>query len=336
MKANIDHIRMKYSLSALIKFIFLVLWFFSHMPSFLWLIHESVYRLDALFIIVLLFTGFCFGVQRTIIDGDLYPARSAFFLLIIAAGGSLFNSLTINFRQADLMFLMIGLYGFLGLNSSSWPKWSIVLNPAILLFFSIPFYLEFSSGLGFILRLLTASLVQNALEISGIRAISSHDIIITENVISHVDIPCSGLKSLWFGSAFFLMAIILINIKITFNTIWKYCVFLFLLLSANMFRVLILTVLTSVYHLPKIAEVLHLPIGILGFSICCGTAWVMLNTSRNILSNNNPKPILFQNNITQFCLLIIFCLIDLRLIVIIHNRPLAQRNRTHISLPTIF
>ncbi len=302
----------------------------------LWLTQKSVQRTDDLLIVIFLSIALGFAVYSAKIGSDLYAAKPALMLFFIAVCGSIFNALTINFRQADLMFWLLGIYGWLGLNQALWPKWSRALNIGILVAFAVPFYLEFSSGLGFGLRLLTASLVERTLEIVGINAISSQDIIITENAISHVDIPCSGLKSIWVGSAFFLTALTILNIKITLNTVWKYCVFILLLLSANMFRVLILTVLTSVYHLPQIAEAVHAPIGILGFSISCGAAWFLLNHSSNPSPPNDLMPKVFSDHSKKYCLFLIFCLIGWQAAVIIRNEPAATQNKIiPVTLPPL-
>jgi exosortase O len=325
-----------YSLNILFKIALLALWTLGHWSTFLWLARKSIYHADALLISMFLGIMFSFSIYRAQISSDLYLARPALILFFIALFGSILNALTINFLQADLMFWLLGIYGWLGLNQAMWPKWSRALNIVILVAFAVPFYLEFSSGLGFGLRLLTASLVERTLGIAGINAISSQDIIITENAISHVDIPCSGLKSIWVGSAFFLTALTILNIKITLNTIWKYCVFILLLLSANMFRVLILTVLTSVYHLPKIADAVHAPIGILGFSISCGAAWFMLNSSSNSSPPNDLMPKVYYDHSKKYCLFIILCLIGWQAAVIIRDEPAAAQNKIiPVTLPAI-
>ncbi|MBA4366382.1 MAG: exosortase O [Desulfobacterium sp.] len=322
--------------NALLKIVLLALWTIGHWPTFLWLSHKSSQRPDVILIVIFLSIALGFAIYIAKIGGDIYAAKPAMLLFLIAVCGSISNALTISFRQADLMLWMLGVYGWLGLNHALWPKWSRVLNIGILVAFAVPFYMEFSSGLGFGLRLLTASLVEGTLEIVGINAISSQDIIITENSIAHVDIPCSGLKSIWVGSAFFIAVLALLNIKITLSTIWKYCIFVLLLLSANMFRVLILTVLTSIYHLPKIAEALHVPIGILGFAINCCAAWFMLDRSIIFFPQNDLMPKVFSDRSAKYFLFLIFFLIGWQATATLYDKPTAiPNNITPVTLPAI-
>jgi exosortase O len=318
--------------NGLLKIVLLALWTFGHWSTVLWLVQISMKRPDALLIVIFLSVASGFSVYKAKIGNDLYVTKPALMLFFTATCGSIFNALTINFHQADLMFWLLGFYAWLGLNKDLWPKWLTAINIVILIAFAVPFYLEFSSGLGFGLRLLTASLVEQTLEIVGVDAISSQDIIITENAIAHVDIPCSGLKSLWVGSVFFLATLAMLNIRITLNTLLMYGAFIVLLLSANMFRVFILTVLISVYNLPKIADAVHAPIGILGFSISCGAAWFMLNRSKNTSIQQDLMPKALSDKKAKYSLCIILCLVCSQIVIIAWNVTPAAATSTTAQL----
>lgn len=320
-----------------IKAAVLILFILAHWSTFLWLAQQSAQRAEVIFMVVLLAVGVGFAWHNTKTDAnDCHVTKPALWLVIIAVGGSIVNTMTIRFPQANLTLLLLGIYGWLGLRSSLWRQWSKALSVVLLLAIAVPFYLEFRSGLGFGLRLLTAALVEQTLATLGINAISSHDIILTENAITHIDIPCSGLKSLWIGSLFFLMVLIIFNRQLTWEVGWKYLVFILLLLSANTFRVLILTLLTAVYDQPEMAEIFHIPLGILVFGISCGVAVLMLR-----MQTNPSQPILtpprVSNQIATALLLLMIVLSGWQLVLSIRNTTLvASQEIMPLNLPPQF
>ena len=302
--------------------IFLLL---AHWPTLLWLAQKSAQRTEVTLIIVLLSVGIGLVWHHAKTnDRDCQVAKPALWLLFIAIWGSIINLMTIHLPQVNLTLLLLGIYGWFGLKPSWWLKGSKALIVVLLLAITVPFYLEFSSGLGFGLRLLTASLIEQTLANLGINAISSHDIILTENAIAHIDIPCSGLKSLWVGSLFFLVVLIMFNRRITGNVGWKYLIFIGLLLSANTFRVLILTLLTAVYDQPQMAEALHIPLGILGFGISCSVAIFMLqrqtDSSLPVLT-----PMRVSNRTATAFLLFMILLTGGQTIISVHNTVFTKR-----------
>jgi len=137
--------------------------------------------------------------------------------------------------------------------------WQKGLNLAIITACVIPFMVAFNSGLGFPVRVLTAHAVAQALSDFHLSAVSSHDIIVMENGIAQVDLPCSGMKSLWTGTVF------LLGIA---NMLF--------LIAANMVRVMILVMAIEVFQQQQIADVIHLPLGIVGFIIASVLTWVLL------------------------------------------------------------
>ncbi len=148
------------------KFTLAILWTAAHWPSVLWLLQKTSPRPDAVVIMILLGVALGVSLHRARVNRSLYKAKPALLLLCIAACGSLLNSLTINFPQAQIMLWILGVYGWLGLNETFWPGWSRHLGVVLLIAFALPFYLEFSSWFGFALRLLTASFVEKTLTLA--------------------------------------------------------------------------------------------------------------------------------------------------------------------------
>lgn len=320
----------------LLKAAVLVLFILAHWPTLLWLAQKSAQRTEVTFIIVLLVVGIGLVWRNAKSDdGDCQIVKPALWLLLTTVGAGIVNTMTIRLPQANLTLLLLGIYGWLGFKQSPWLNWSKALSVVLLLAIAVPFYLEFSSGLGFGLRLLTAALVEQTLTNLGINAISSHDIIRTENAIAHIDIPCSGLKSLWVGSLFFLIVLIKLNGRLSWPVGWKYLAFILLLLSANTFRVLILTLLTVVYDQPQMAETFHLPLGILGFGISCSVAVLMLRQTKTSLPVLTPTRV--SNQVATTFLLLIILLTGWQIVISVHNTTFtAQQKIMPLSLPPQF
>ena len=319
----------------LLKSVVLAFFILAHWPTLLWLAQKSEQRANAIFIVVFLIIGIGL-IWRKAKTGqnDFQVVKPALLLLLVATSGGILNTMTINFPQANMTLLMLGIYGWLGLNPAWWPKWLKTLAIVLLLALAIPFYLEFRSGLGFGLRLLTANIVEKTLATMGISAISSHDIIMIENTIAHIDIPCSGLKSLWVGSLFFLIVLIIFNIQINWKVLWKYFAFILLLVSANTGRVLILTLLTSVYSLPAMAETFHIPLGIFGFGISCSVAVLMLLSQQTNTSSPVLTPAILSNRTATVLLWLIILLTGWQAVAAIHQiTPTAQPKIIPFILP---
>ncbi len=177
--------------------------------------------------------------------------------------------------QINLLLFLLGSYGLWGLFITSSP-WRKGLVTATLIACILPFATQFNSGLGFPVRVLTAHAVERILAAWQISAISSHDVIVLENGIAQVDLPCSGLKSLWTGTIFLLAATWLERRKLGWRWLGVSLVQMLLLIISNITRVLLLVLLIEVWQQPQIAQILHLPLGILGFIFSCGLGWLLL------------------------------------------------------------
>ncbi|MEM9276250.1 MAG: exosortase O, partial [Cyanobacteria bacterium P01_F01_bin.143] len=140
----------------------------------------------------------------------------------------------------------------------------------------IPFSTAFNSGLGFPVRVLTAHAVANTLANFHLSAVSSHDIILMENGIAQVDLPCSGMKSLWTGTGFLLGATWLEHRQLSWRWLLVAIANLFFLVIANIIRVLTLVFIIEVWQQPQIAQILHLPLGIIGFIFASILTWIFL------------------------------------------------------------
>jgi exosortase O len=89
-------------------------------------------------------------------------------------------------------------YGLLGLWLEP-QRWRRGLPAALLLVGVLPFGEHLQTFVGYPVRILTAALVQKGLAAAGAHSVGMETILVFENGVSQVDIPCSGVKSLWTG-----------------------------------------------------------------------------------------------------------------------------------------
>ena len=198
--------------------------------------------------------------------------------LILALGGSILFLLVERFLDVNtLSASLFGLasYGLLGL----WMRphaWRQGLPAALLVVGVLPFGEHMQTFIGYPMRILTASIVRDGLSIFGVSSIGIDTILVLENGVSQIDLPCSGVKSLWTGTLFLIAATWVqrraINVK------WFGIAFAFgvLLFFANLARIGTLVVVGQVLGSRLGAELLHVPMGVLGFVVACAAGLVML------------------------------------------------------------
>lgn len=210
-----------------------------------------------------------------------YPA------LILALGSSALylaveRFLDINTVSASLFGLAS--YGLLGLWMQP-RRWRQGLPAALLLIGTLPFGEHMQTFIGYPMRILTAAIVRDGLSAAGISSIGIDTILVLENGVSQVDLPCSGVKSLWTGMLF-LIAATWIERR-SFNPRWLLTVLVFagLLFAANLARVGVLVIVGQVAGWRLVAEMLHVPLGVLGFVAACGAAVALLRQQRPTTQN---------------------------------------------------
>ncbi|PSB67512.1 exosortase O, partial [filamentous cyanobacterium CCP1] len=153
----------------------------------------------------------------------------------------------VDFEQLPALLFLLGTYGLVGLFLAE-PLWRKGLPVAGLVALVVPFGVQFSLGLGFPARILTAHTVESILANLNIAALSSEDIIVLDTGIAQVDLPCSGLKSLWTGTLLLLGATWIEGRQIGLRWLLVCLTNLALLVLVNMVRVLVLVVVAAVLN----------------------------------------------------------------------------------------
>ncbi len=198
--------------------------------------------------------------------------------LFLALGGSIVfvaaeRYLDINTLSATLFGLAT--YGLLGLWMSPW-RWRMGLPAALLLVGALPFGEHMETFAGYPLRIATARLVSQAVAYLGTPNLGVDTILVFENGISQVDSPCSGVKSLWTGGLFFLAATWIDRRPLNRRWLLAGIIFAALLLAANLLRVFLLVLIGQVAGWRLLAEMLHVPLGVVGFAAACAAAvWLL-------------------------------------------------------------
>lgn len=123
--------------------------------------------------------------------------------------------------------------------------------------------------IGYPARIATAAIVRDGLAAAGVTSIGIDTILVFENGISQVDLPCSGVKSLWTG-ALFLIAVTWIDRRaLGLRWLSIALAFVLVLFVTNTARVAALVAVGEVLGWRLFAEMLHVPLGVLAFLIAC-------------------------------------------------------------------
>jgi len=215
--------------------------------------------------------------QRSILKFSIVPRfdRAPLILMLGCGLGATVSQWLISLEQIPVLLFVLGSYGWLGLHLDA-RVWRRRLAVATAIACIFPFGVQFSTGLGFPIRILTAHAIAWIFQHLQIAALSSEDIIILDTGLARVDLPCSGLKSLWTGTLFLLAATWLEGRQIGKRWLLVCETTVGLLVIANIARVLTLVFVLEVFQQPVIAQALHVPLGVLGFVTVCAIAWLLL------------------------------------------------------------
>lgn len=171
--------------------------------------------------------------------------------------------------------LCVGSYGLLGLyQRESTLRRGLPLLLIVMLL--IPFQFHLDAMFGFRARLLLAESVHRQLAWLGVPSTAVASILLLEGGVSHVDLPCSGLRSLWSGALFFLGLSWLRRCCLGLRWLFGLGALVAALLLFNLGRVFALVLLAHVLHRPELAAIVHVPLGLLGFLFSCAGASLLI------------------------------------------------------------
>ncbi|OGO37480.1 MAG: exosortase O [Chloroflexi bacterium RBG_16_57_11] len=200
---------------------------------------------------------------------------AALMMLVGSSAAFILAERVVDINTLSASLLGLAFYGLLGLWLEP-RRWKQGLPAAILLIGTLPFGEHLQTFVGYPVRLLTAALVRDGLGAFGIHTIGIDTILVFESGISQIDLPCSGVKSLWTGGMFLLAATWIEGRKINRRWLSVALIFSFLLFAANLGRVAVLVTTGPVLGWDLLAEMLHVPLGVLGFvGACAALVWML-------------------------------------------------------------
>ncbi len=220
---------------------------------------------------------------------DVLPQLNLPALGMILAGAVIFllseRFLNVNTLSASMFGLAS--YGLLGLWMRP-DRWRRNMPAALLLIGALPFGEHLQTFVGYPVRVLTAAVVRDGLAAVGIHSIGMDTILVFESGISQVDIPCSGVKSLWTGGLFLLAATWIEERPINLRWLLIAMGMVALLLAANLGRVALLILIGQVAGWRLLAEMLHVPLGVLGFAGACAAVLGLLRWNAPAIGEQYP------------------------------------------------
>lgn len=206
------------------------------------------------------------------------PPRARLMPLLVLGGGGLAQAMKAFLWDLNLvaaMAFIVGSHGLVGLYlpAARWRRGVVAVLAIVAL---LPFGPHLDAFLGFPARSATAHLVHATLAGLGVRVHSAEAIVILENGIADIDLPCSGVRGLWVGAIFFLALTWLDRRALGARWLATALAFAGALFGANFVRVLILVLLGHVARLPAIASLMHVPLGVFGFAAACALAVLLV------------------------------------------------------------
>jgi exosortase O len=191
--------------------------------------------------------------------------------LLIAATIAAVAAQPLDVGLLEALAAMVAGYGFLGLllAPAAWRAGRVVFLVALL---ALPSMAHLQAYIGFPLRLATAGVVAELLTLFGVAHVDLGTVLVIDNQETYVDLPCSGVRSLWSGATFFVAATWIERRRLGAGWLALGLGLAVALILANGARVAALVGLTYGLHLPLAAKVLHAPLGVIGFVVACGLA----------------------------------------------------------------
>lgn len=195
--------------------------------------------------------------------------------------------LDMNIIASSLFFL--GTYGLLGLWMAQ-DRWRQGLPAVLLLIGALPFGDHMQTFVGYPMRIATANLVGEGFRALGVRSLGLDTILTFENGIAHVDLPCSGVKSLWTGGLFLIAVTWIERHPLNWRWLLITAFFAILLFVGNFVRVALLIGVGVVGQLVLLAELIHVPLGVLSFGAACGVAlWLVRRNKSSDLQAESER-----------------------------------------------
>ncbi|MBI4130496.1 archaeosortase/exosortase family protein [Candidatus Roizmanbacteria bacterium] len=277
--------------------------------------------------------------QRT----DLFKPSSQKQLSIAVIGllGTLIvytiNQLWFQFSIVPSLLVFVGLYFLLGqmIEASLWKRSGLFI---LLLIMTLPLLERVQKFWSFPLRQSIATLVTQLLNWIGHPSITQSSVIVTENAAAVVDLPCSGIKSIYIGIVIMLTIFLLQRVSLSLKTMVVGLFYLFLLYLFNVWRVFNLVYIHTILEMPEMGNRIHVTLGIIGFAASIVSLYWLTKRFLTEKKNENEKPLV---SITpgptrlQQVLFVSMLLLTIVIYTTASITPHAEKQEIHLSLETL-
>ncbi|MBI2436179.1 MAG: exosortase O [Candidatus Magasanikbacteria bacterium] len=203
-------------------------------------------------------------------------SRSIFLIFFGAILVDLINIFYLHYQIISASAMIIGVYALLGMyiERQAWKRGFFIVGIIAL---SLPFAEHIQTFLGFPIRLFTAKIVSSIMGLIGLISVSDASVIITENNATSIDVPCSGIKSIYTGAIVLLTMFFLKRVRWSLKLLAIAIVYFLLLLSFNIWRVFSLVYIYDVLSFPAFGNAIHIGIGIMGFIVSTFLLWYLID-----------------------------------------------------------
>lgn len=215
----------------------------------------------------------------------------------LAVGCAILGLLSRRFVDVQMLeapLFLLGSWALLGLFVTP-PAWRRALVPTLVFVSVLPFGAQADAYLGFMARVLSAKVAAQFLGALGVPSMSAETVLVFENGVAQIDAPCSGLRSLWMGSVVFVLALWVEGQRLGLRVLGAFALLLVLLLGANITRVALIVAVSVVLDQPGLADVVHVPLGLIGFLAATAAPLLLLRRSSSEATESSsptPRPML--------------------------------------------
>lgn len=225
------------------------------------------------FVIISLYIFFVIkhGLQKNEKENN-FPGEIIGGGIFIICAILLLNNFFGGFQIVPPILAYLAIYFYLGfwLKPSFWKRSIFVF---ILLILTLPILERLQKFIGFPLQLMTAKIVSFLLQLVGAGHVSNSTVIMTENYATTIDLPCSGVNSIYSGGIILLAIFFLERIKLSLKSIVLTCSFFALLIFFNIWRVFALVYVYGILNFIEIGNSIHIFLGVTGFLASCLLLW---------------------------------------------------------------
>lgn len=197
------------------------------------------------------------------------------FPLFLVVSGDMINVLFLHYQIVSACLFIFGIYILLGmyLEKSFWHRGAFLV---FLVALSLPFAEHIQTFVGFPLRLITAKMVSLVMGVFGVLNINDAAIIVIENNVTSIDVPCSGVKSMYTGLIVLLIVFFIKRPKFSFKMFGVVLSYFVLLFLFNFWRVFSLIYIYDVVNFVEFGDSIHVGIGLVGVVASTYLLWLMV------------------------------------------------------------